>query len=245
LTGGALMGALLKTGQRLALKFEGDGPLGKILVEADSDGGVRGYVRAPNIDLPLKEGKLDVSGALGGNGLLTVVKDLKLKDPYKSIVKLRTGEIAEDLAFYFAESEQIPSAVGLGVYVNGKGTVSSAGGFLVQSFPPYDETAVDAIIQRIRQIPPITELIRQGRKPEHFMDILFEGIPFDVLETRELLLRCSCSRERVEQALFVLGRAEMMNLAEEQGEVDVTCEFCHKRFRLTKHELERLATVQA
>jgi molecular chaperone Hsp33 len=126
-----------------------------------------------------------------------------------------------------------------------KRVVSSAGGFLVQSFPPYDEKTVDAIIQRIKQIPPITELIRQGRRPEHFMGILFEGIPFDVLETRELQLRCSCSSERVEQAFFALGRAEMMNLAKKQGEVDVTCEFCLKRFHFTKYELERLATPQA
>jgi len=136
LTGGLLMGALMKRGQRLALKFEGNGPLKKIILEADSDGTVRGVVAVPEADVPLKDEKLNVSGALGSQGFFTVIKDLGLKEPYQGVVKLLTGIIAEDIAYYYAESEQIPSAMGLGVFVNLEGKVSAAGGFLIQSLPP-------------------------------------------------------------------------------------------------------------
>jgi molecular chaperone Hsp33 len=196
LTGGVLMGALLKTGQRVALRFEGNGPLKKILVEADSDGAVRGLVRVPRVDLPLKQGKLDVAGALGSSGLLIVTKDLRLKEPYTGIVNLLSGEIAEDLAFYLTESEQIPSAVGLGAYVASGGTVAASGGFLIQSFPPFDHEVVEEIIGRIRKIPSITEQLRECGTPESMLDLIFQDIPFATLEKREVFFRCSCSRER-------------------------------------------------
>jgi molecular chaperone Hsp33 len=240
LTGGALMGALLKTGQRVALKFAGDGPLKQILVEADSDGAVRGYVKAPNVDLPLKEGKLNVADALGRKGLLTVVKDLRLKDPYTGMVRLYSGEIAEDLAFYFSESEQIPSAVGLGVFVEPDGRVSAAGGFLIQSFPPYDDRTVDELIGQINEISGITQFLRAGRKPEDLIDIIFEKIPYDILEIRDLSFRCTCSKERVERALVALGREEILNIIREQGNSDVTCEFCRETYHFTREELDRL-----
>ena len=165
LTGGTLMGALLKAGQRVALKFDGNGPLKKIIVEAESNGLLRGYVAEPHVDLPLKAGKLDVASALGKDGLLTVIKDLRMKEPYQGIVQLFTGEIAEDLAFYLAESEQIPSAVGLGVFVEPDRTVSAAGGFLIQSLPSVNEEVIDRLIERIPQLPPVTELLRGGKTP--------------------------------------------------------------------------------
>ena len=148
LTGGALLGAGLKTGQRVALKFEGDGPLKKIVVEAESNGAVRGYVAEPGVHLPSKNGKLDVAGAVGRTGLLTVSKDLRLKEPYQGIVQLVSGEIAEDLAFYLAESEQVPSAVALGVYVETHGAVAAAGGFLIQTLPPVREEILEQLIAR-------------------------------------------------------------------------------------------------
>ncbi len=240
LTGGALMGALLKTGQRVALRFEGNGPLEKIIVEAESDGALRGYVKVPNVDLPLKEGKFDVSEALGRSGLLTVVKDLRLKEPYTGMVELYTGEIGEDLAFYLTESEQIPSAVGLGVSVDRDGGVSAAGGFLIQSFPPYHEKTVDRLIQRIQKISSITEQIREGKTPEQLLDILFSGIPFDVLEKRPLSFQCSCSKERVEKALIALGRPGMEDMISRQRETTVTCEFCRESYHLTREELGQL-----
>ena len=240
LTGGVLMGALLKTGQRVALKFEGNGPLRKIIVEADSNGTVRGYVGAPHVDLPLKKGKPDVAGALGQEGLLIVTKDLGLKEPYEGVVQLYTGEIAEDLAFYLADSEQIPSAVGLGVFVEPDGGVSAAGGFLIQSFPPYDEKVVDELIERIAVIPPITQLVRSGKRPEEILEIIFGEIPYNTLEKRPLVLQCACSRERVERALISLGHAEIATIMAELGKADVMCEFCRKRYHFTEGELGRL-----
>ncbi|UCG11512.1 MAG: Hsp33 family molecular chaperone HslO [Deltaproteobacteria bacterium] len=240
LTGGVLLGALLKTGQRVALKFEGDGPLKKIIVEAESNGAVRGYVRVPQVDLPAKDGKIDVAGALGSSGLLTVTKDLRLKEPYKGVVKLYTGEIAEDLAYYLTESEQIPSAVGLGVYVEPEAGVSAAGGFLIQSFPPYDEEVVDKLIGRIQEIPTVTHLIRNGISPEELLEMLFAGIPFEILEKRALGYQCSCSKERVERAIISLGREELAALIAEQGNVEVRCEFCRESYQFTENDLRLL-----
>jgi molecular chaperone Hsp33 len=240
LTGGALMGALLKTGQSVALKFEGNGPIGKIIVEAESDGSVRGYVGRPHTHLPLKNGKLDVAGALGRAGLLTVTKDLRLKEPYTGIVPLYTGEIAEDIAFYLTDSEQIPSAMGLGVFVGADGRVSAAGGFLIQAFPPYEEETVEGLIKRIEAMPPPTEVLRQGRTPEDMLETIFEGLPFDILETRGLLFRCSCSRERAQKALIAMGPEEVRSLLEQHGGAEITCEFCREAYQLGGEELQAL-----
>lgn len=240
LTGGALMAALLKTGQRLALKFEGDGPLKKIVVEAESNGLVRGYVAEPHIHLPSKGGKLDVAGALGKNGFLTVVKDLRLKEPYQGVVKLYTGEIAEDLAYYLTESEQIPSAVGLGVYVEPDGRVSAAGGFLIQPLPPINETLIDRLMARLQKLPPVTTLLREGKTPEDMLEIIFADIPFLILEKYALAYRCTCSRERVEEALVALGREELAALCAQQEGITVTCEFCREQYAFRQEDLRRL-----
>ncbi len=240
LTAGALMGALLKTGQRVALRFEGNGPLRKVLVEADANGAVRGGVGNPEVSLVRDDGKLDVGGALGQAGLLTVTKDLGLKEPYTGTVILYTSEIAEDLAYYLTESEQIPSAVGLGTYVAPDGSVSAAGGFLIQSLPPGDEELVDRLMARIGEMPPVTELLRQGMTPEGMLAYLFDGIPYDTLEKRALAFVCSCSRERIEQVLVSLGKADLAALIDEQGGAEVTCELCRKRYHFEKGELERL-----
>jgi molecular chaperone Hsp33 len=240
LTGGVLMGALMKTGQRVALKFEGNGPLKKIVVEAESNGLVRGYVAVPHVDLPLKAGKLDVASAVGKDGLLTVSKDLRMKEPYQGIVHLYSGEIAEDLAFYLAESEQIPSAVGLGVFVEPYRTVSAAGGFLIQSLPPVNEAVIDRLIERIPQLPPLTELLRGGKTPEDILELLFAGIPFAVLEKYALAFRCSCSRQRAEEALISLGRQELSALMAREEETFVNCEFCREQYAFSREELARL-----
>ncbi len=240
LTGGLLMGALLKRDQRVALRFEGDGPLKKIVVEADSEGGVKGYVGVPEVELPPKGGKLDVAGALGRKGLLIVTKDLRLREPYSGMVELYTGEIAEDLAFYLTESEQIPSAVGLGVFVEPDRNVSAAGGFLVQSFPPYSEEVVCEIVKHIESLPSVTKQIREGKTPEEMLSGIFEGIPFDILQKSELAYRCSCNRERVERAMKILGSEEVSKILETQGETDVRCEFCLESYHLSRQDLTRL-----
>jgi len=240
LTGGALFGSLLKKEQRVALRFEGNGPLKKILVEADSRGAVRGYVGVPGADLPPRNGKLDVAGVLGKKGLLVVTKDLRMKEPYSGMVELRSGEIAEDLAYYLAESEQIPSAVALGVYVDSDNTVTAAGGFMVQSFPPRNEKIVEQVIGHIGKIPPVTELLRMGKTPEQVLEEIFEGIPFDFLLQHDLSFECGCSRERVERALITLGREEIATIMENLGEADVKCEFCLQSYHLSRRDLRGL-----
>jgi molecular chaperone Hsp33 len=240
LTGGALMGALLKTGQRVALRFEGNGPLKKILVEADSNGAVRGCVGIPEVHLETPEGKLDVGNALGKAGFLTVTKDLGLKEPYHGMVQLMSSEIAEDLALYLAESEQTPSAVGLGVFVEPDNRVSAAGGFLIQSLPPADEAVIDCLMERIGQLPPLTRLLREGMTPEQLLEDLFSGIPFKILEKRALAFRCSCGREKIERALVSLGHEELSDMIEKEEWTEVTCEFCRQVYRLEREELRKL-----
>jgi len=240
LTGGALFGALLKTGQRVSLRFEGNGPLKKIIVEAESNGAVSGYVGVPGTDLPDRNGKLDVSGALGHAGFLTVTKDLELKEPYRGMVQLRTSEIAEDLAFYLTSSEQIPSAVGLGVLVIPDGGIAGAGGFLIQALPGHDEATIDILMERIGRLSRLSEQFAGGETPESLLAGLFEGIPYDTLEKRALAFHCSCSRERVERALVSLGSSELRRLMEEQGEALATCEFCRESYRFSSEELEQI-----
>ncbi len=240
LTGGLLMGALAKPGLSVGLKFEGNGPLKKILVEADSEGTVRGFVGAPGVDVMVKDGKLHVSGVLGTEGHLTVFKDVGLDEPYQGIVKLRTGEIAEDIAYYFAESEQIPSAVGLGVFVETDGRVSAAGGFLVQSLPPSEETTINHLISNIGKIRSVTDVLREGKTPEDLLGMIFEGIPYKTLEKKGLSFRCTCSRDRIERVLISLGCGELRHLMEEIGEAEVTCEFCRTPYRFSRDELEQL-----
>lgn len=240
LTGGALMGALLKNDQRLALKFEGNGPLKKIIVEADNEGNLRGFVGVPEIDLPLNEGKIDVAGALGRAGFLTVMKDLGFEEPYRGIVQLRTSEIAEDLAYYFTESEQIPSAVGLGVFIEPDGSVSAAGGFLIQSLPPSNEEVVDTVIQHIDNMPALSSFFRSGKTPEELLELLFEGIPFHILEKRNLTYRCTCNREIIKRVLMSLGRDEIESIARELGETEIFCEFCRTAYHFSRKELDHL-----
>jgi len=240
LTGGALFGALLKTGQRVGLRFEGNGPLKKIIVEAESNGAVSGYVGVPQVDLPDRDGKLDVAGALGRAGFLTVAKDLGLKEPYKGMVQLYSSEIAEDLAYYLTSSEQIPSAVGLGVLVAPDGGILAGGGFLVQAVPPLGQAVVDLLMERIGQLPRLSEQLAQGMTPEDLLAQLFAGIPYDTLEKRALAFHCSCSRERVEKALIALGPEDLQRLIEQQGEASVTCEFCRECYLFSREELERI-----
>jgi molecular chaperone Hsp33 len=240
LTGGVLMASLLKMGQRLALKFEGNGPLKKIIVEADYEGNIRGFVAVPEVDLPPRNGKFDVSGAVGTEGVLTVIKDIGRKELYNGVVKIRTGEIAEDIAHYFAESEQIPTAVALGVYMDPSLEITAAGGFLVQSLPPSDENMIDRLIENIRKLPSYTQMLRSGQAPESILESIFSGIPYVTLEKHELFYRCTCSRERIEKVLVSLGREELADMIEKQGKADVICEFCRKSYHLGRHELEAL-----
>jgi molecular chaperone Hsp33 len=241
LTAGTLMGALLKTGQRVAMRYEGNGPLKKIIVEADSNGSVRGYVGDPHVRLLRPDGKLDVAQGLGRAGFLTVAKDLNLKEPYRGTVQLYSSEIAQDLALYLVESEQIPSAVGLAEFIELDGTVSAAGGFLIQAVPPVDSEVIDELMARIESMPPLSELLHSGKTPEEILEVLFAGIPYETLEKRALGFACSCSRQRIERVLISMGKKELASLREEQHGAEVTCEFCGERYQFTEDDLVHLA----
>lgn len=240
ITAGALMGSLLKTGQRVAMRFEGNGPLKKIVIEADSNGSVRGYVGDPKVHLLRPDGSLDVNNALGRAGFLTVAKDLGLKEPYRGTVQLYTSGIGEDLALYLVESEQIPSAVGIAEFIEQDGTVAAAGGFLIQAVPPVDPLVVEELMTRIEQLPPLSELLHKGGTPEQILEQLLSGIPYDVLEKRNIAFACSCSRERIERVLLSMGNKELTSMKKEQHGTEVTCEFCGERYHFDESDLDRI-----
>lgn len=235
ISGAALLGSTLKQGQRLALKFEGNGPMKKLIAEADWDGALRGTVAVPQTEAD------SVPAALGRAGFLTVTRDLGLKEPYSGMVQLYTSEIAEDLAYYLTDSEQIPSAVGLGVSLTPDGQVAVAGGFLIQSLPPSDEAAVEQVMARIEQLPPLTSLLQEGKSPAELLELLLEGLEYNPLESTELSFRCGCTRDKVERALLSLGQVELRRLIDEQGQAQVACEFCKQQYRFEREELEALS----
>jgi molecular chaperone Hsp33 len=240
LTGAALMSGLLEAGQKVGLKFEGGGPLKKILAEATADGDVRGYVGEPNVDLHLREGKPDVVSAIGRAGLLTVTKDLGLKAPYEGVTHLYTSEIGEDLAYYFAQSEQTPSAVGVGVYIETDHSIAAAGGFLVQALPPVEDSLIDQLVRQIEQLPPLNEILRNGQTPEQLAHILFAEIPYDVVgATLPLRFRCTCNPAKMERALIALGKKELADLATRPA-VDVVCEYCRTSYAFPRAQVQAL-----
>lgn len=228
LSGTALLASILKQGQRLAVKFEGNGPLQKLICEADQDGTLRATVGNPEAMAAT------IPELLGRAGFLTVTKDLGLKEPYRGTVQLYTSEIGEDLAYYLTESEQIPSAIGLSTVLAEDGSIAVAGGFMIQSLPPADQAAVDQVMERIEKLPSLTELFKSGKTPAQILELLLEGLDFIALESTDLSFRCSCSPEKAQQALAVLGKEELSKLIEEQGEAKVTCEFCKREYKLDK-----------
>jgi molecular chaperone Hsp33 len=240
LTGAALMGSLLKGEQRLALMIEGNGPLRKLHAETDARGHVRGSVKNPVSGLPLREGKFDVAGAIGRAGFLHVIKDLGLKEPYRGMVQLYRSTVAQDLAYYFTASEQIPSTVALGVYVEPDGSVSVAGGFMVHAMPGGDEALVPLLEKRLYDLPSTTTLLREGQGPLQILERLFSGVPFSVRATTDLFFRCSCSRQQVRAMLLGLEEGERRELAEREEETVVTCEYCKESYHFSKAELAGL-----
>ncbi|MBJ6752812.1 Hsp33 family molecular chaperone HslO [Geomonas anaerohicana] len=240
LTAGTLMGAMLKSGQRVAMRFEGNGPLKKIVIEADSDGSVRGYVGDTQVHMLRPDGALDVPNALGRAGFLTVAKDLGLKEPYRGTVQLYTSAIAEDLALYLVESEQIPSAVGIAEFIEQDGAVTACGGFLIQAIPPVDPLVVEELMDHIEKLPPLSELLRGGNTPEEIMEMLLSGMEYDILEKRAVGFACSCSRERIERVLISMGKKELTAMIKEQHGAEVTCEFCGEHYHFSETDLERL-----
>ncbi len=239
-SGAAVMGSLLKGNQRLALMIEGNGPLQKLHAETDAYGQLRGSVKVPLSGIAPTSDGFDVPAAIGRAGFLHVVKDLGLKEPYRGMVQLYTSEIAEDLAYYLTTSEQIPSTVALGVYLEQEGQVAAAGGLLVQAMPEGDEALIALLEERLVALPPLTTLLREGQGPEQILELLFEGIPLGTTETTPLEFRCTCSRPQVLSMLKSLGREELQEMIEQDERTSVTCEFCKECYAFSGAELQEL-----
>ncbi len=243
LMAGAMMGDQLKgEGASVTLRFKGDGPIGSITVVADNDGCPRGYVQNPAVLLPARaDGHLDVGGAVGHNGTLTVIKDLDMKDPYVGMVPLVSGEIAEDVTAYFAESEQIPTACALGVLVDADQTVLRAGGYLIQLLPGASLEVIDRVergVQALGQVTPA--LMEEGMDAEGLLRKVLCEFNMELLERHPVEYRCQCSRERVAKALVSMGRGELQSLIDEQGRADLTCQFCDAVYHFDRDQLEEL-----
>ncbi len=244
LTGAILLTSLLKHGteQRLLLRIEGDGPIGFAVAEANAKGEVRGFVKNPDIETLVKElegrRKFDIAAAVG-KGFLTVVKDFGFGTPYESSVPLVSGEIAEDIAYYLSKSEQIPSAVSIGVLVGETGKVEAAGGFLVQPLPGASEKAVEKLEENVRKMPPVSTLIKEGKRPEDIVEMLFEGFTPQLLALKELSFKCKCSKELAEGGILAFPESEIEELIKEGG-VTIKCNFCGEEYFFSPEELEEI-----
>lgn len=242
LAAASMMGNALKgEGASLTLQIKGDGPLGRILAVSDNEGNVRGTVDNPGVDIPLRaDGKLDVGSAVGMDGTLTVIRDLNMKEPYVGSVGLLGGEIAEDLAAYFVESEQIPTACGLGVLVDRDQSVLTAGGYLIQLLPGASEDIITMVEGGIYAAGPVTELLKEDSDPESLLRRVMSDFELEILEKSPIEYRCYCSRERMERALISLGPEQLKNLIDEQGSAELTCQFCDNVQSFSKEELEAM-----
>ncbi|MFC4303137.1 Hsp33 family molecular chaperone HslO [Cohnella boryungensis] len=242
-TAAAMLGFMLKGEEKLTVQVKGDGLIGQIVVDANAAGQVRGYVDNPHVHLPSNsQGKLDVAGVVGRTGQLHVTKDLGLKDPYRGSVPIISGEIAEDFTLYFAESEQTPSAVGLGVLVDTDNSVIHAGGFIVQVMPGLTEANLVRLEQAIAAMPHVTALLDQGETPESLLRFLV-GDEITVHQTLEPVFYCHCSRERFERALITLGRSELRGMIDEDGQAELHCHYCNEKFLFEAEELEKLVRL--
>ena len=242
LAAASMMGnALKEDGESVTLQIKGGGPLGTVLAVSDNAGNVRGTVDEPAVDLPLRpDGKLDVGAAVGHEGTLTVIRDLNMKEPYVGSVGLLGGEIAEDLAAYFAESEQIPTACGLGVLVDRDQSVLSAGGYLIQLLPGAGEDVIAKVEGSILAAGPVTALLREDPDPETMLRKALSDFDLEILEKSPIGYRCTCSRERMERALISLGAEELQTMIDEQGHADLTCRFCDNVQHFSREDLEAM-----
>ncbi len=239
----SMMGDQLKgEGASVTLRVKGDGPVGGITAVAEAGGDVRGYAVNPAVDLPLRpDGKLDVGGAVGHSGTLTVVKDLDMRDPYVGMSPLVSGEIAEDVTRYFAASEQVPTACALGVLVDADQSVLRAGGYLIQLLPGASDAVAQAVEEGVKALGPVTAaLLENGMDAEGLLRRALGGFSLELLDRHPVAYRCDCSRERVERALISMGRAELEDIIAQQGGAELTCQFCDAVYRFDRAELEGL-----
>jgi molecular chaperone Hsp33 len=241
LTVGAMMGAMVKGNEKVTLQVRGDGPLGKLIVDAQANGVVRGYVDHPHVNLPLNEqGKLDVGRAVGQAGEIVVTKDLNLKEPYVGRSPLVNGEIGDDFTLYFAQSEQTPSAVAVGVMVNSDHTVKASGGYMLQLMPGVPDVFISQLEERLQTVMPVSRMVDLGYTPEQMIETVLEGTPIHWLSKQAITYQCTCSIERVEQTLISLGQEELQAMIKEDGKAEVSCQFCRAKYFFTQSDLEAL-----
>jgi molecular chaperone Hsp33 len=237
----AMMGSMMK-GEKdlLTLQIQGDGPMHGLTVTANANGGVKGYPGVADVILPPNAaGKLNVGGAIG-NGVLSVIKDMGLKDPYVGQTELQTGEIAEDLTYYFAVSEQVPSSVGLGVLMNKDNTVRQAGGFIIQLMPFTEDAVIDALEQKIAQIASVTEMLEKGMTPEMILEEILGEMKLEINDTMPVAFRCDCSKERVAKALASLSKKDLDDLIKDEEPIEVKCHFCNDNYVFSPDDLREI-----
>lgn len=242
LTAAAIMGSMLKSSEdSLTLQLNGGGPIGKVVAVSDGNANVKGYVSNPLVDLPLNEkGKLDVGGAIGRDGMLGIVRDLGLKEPYIGQVPLVNGEVAEDLTQYYATSEQLPTAVALGVLVDVDYTIKAAGGFILQVLPgAYDED-IDNVEKTVASLSSVTEMLDEGKTPKDIVEHLLSDYEIEYFDDVPTKYSCDCSRERTDRALISIGKDELAKIINEDEKAQITCHFCDNVYDYTKEELEKL-----
>ena len=244
LTGGVLMGSMMKNPEDvLTLQIKCDGPIGGLTVTADAMGHVKGYVNHPEVMLPPKNGKLDVGGALG-QGILNVIKDMGLKEPYSGQTILQTGEIAEDLTYYFAGSEQVPSSVGLGVLMNRENTVRCAGGFIIQVMPFVEERVLRQLEENIGAMRSVTDMLDGGHSPEEMLSGVLSGMEVEITDTMPAGFACSCSERRIEKALISIGKSEIEDMIRDGKPIEVKCHFCNTAYTFSVEKLGQILEKQ-
>lgn len=241
LTAGAMMGSMLKGDKDvLTMQIHCDGPVRGLAVTADAKANVKGTALEPQVMLPPNAlGKLDVGGAMG-NGILSVIKDMGLKEPYVGQTQLQTGEIAEDLTYYFATSEQVPSAVGLGVLMEKDNTVRQAGGFIIQLMPSADDETINALEQKLKTMDSVTNILDAGSTPEQLLELLLGGLGLEINDTIPAQYYCDCSRERVERAIISIGKKDIQEMIDDGKQVEVRCQFCDKIYNFEVEDLEKM-----
>lgn len=240
LTGGVMMGVTMKNdSDMLTVQIKGNGPIGAMTVTADPKGNVKGFVANPEVMLPLKDGRLDIAGAVG-IGVLSVIKDIGLKEPYVGDTILITSEIADDLTYYYATSEQIPSSVGLGVLMDKDNTVEQAGGFIIQLMPDATEEVIDKLEKRIKEIKSVTHMLENGMTPEKILEYILGGMELEILDTIPAQFYCNCSKERVSKAVMSIGVKDLKEMVDDNKPIEVNCHFCNSHYTFSPQELGQM-----
>ena len=241
LVGGLLLGSTMKGEEKMTVKIQGDGPAGAIIIDSNGKGDVKGYIQNPHVSLPLNpQGKIDVRGAVGTNGVFSVIKDLGLKEPFSGQTPIVSGELGEDFTYYLAVSEQVPSAVGLSVLVDTDDSIKTAGGFMLQVMPGASDEMLIDLENRLKELPRVSSLLDEGKKPEDILDIIFEGEQVMILEEMPVRFHCECSKEKFSSAILTLGTTEIQAMIDEDHGAEAVCSFCNNKYQFDESELNGL-----